>query len=94
MSTCRTYSGSTEEAVSDVVRDTDGVDESNDGETDEDVGLLTIELLRRLALEEPDCPEKLDGARTIVCARLTRLGAARGPPGTDGAFSILTGRGT
>jgi hypothetical protein len=29
----------------------------------------------------------------IVCERLARFGAARGPPGTEGVVTMLTGRG-
>jgi len=34
-----------------------------------------------------------DGASSSIRERCTRLGKARGPPGTEGALVICTGRG-
>ncbi len=54
-------------------------------------------LLRRRIGNDADAlfPERAgdDDESTSVCERCTRPGRARGPPGTDGALVICTGRG-
>jgi len=57
-------------------------------------GRLRVLLRRRMGGGDETVSEAAgDGASISVRERCTRLGKARGPPGTEGALVICTGRG-
>lgn len=66
-------------------RSGDDLLDSDDKATRE--GLRAIDVLRCSATE---LPEKGEGEAMMLCAR--RFGGARGPPGTEGLFAIITVR--
>jgi len=74
-----------------------GVSSSGDGPADrpKNDGRLRVLLRRRIGNDvEALFPEFAGGDDSMsVCERCTRPGRARGPPGTDGALVICTGRG-
>jgi hypothetical protein len=74
-----------------------GVSSSGDGPGDlpKNDGRLRVLLRRRISNDvEGLFPEFVgDDDSMSVCERCTRPGKARGPPGTDGALVICTGRG-
>lgn len=76
-------------AADDVSRSGDGP-----GERPKKDGRLRVLLRRRMGGEgEVDSELGGEGASMSVRERCMRLGRARGPPGTDGALVICTGRG-
>ena len=71
-----------------------GTSSSGDGPGDrpKNDGRLRVLLRRRMGSDAfPEVGG--DDDSMSVCERCTRPGNARGPPGTDGAFTICTGRG-
>ena len=74
-----------------------GVSSSGDGPGDrpKNDGRLRVLLRRRLGNDDEGLFPEFGGDddSMSVCERCTRTGRARGPPGTDGALVICTGRG-
>ena len=74
-----------------------GVSSSGDGPGDrpKNDGRLRVLLRRRIGNDAEALFPELGGDddSMSVCERCTRPGRARGPPGTDGALMICTGRG-
>jgi hypothetical protein len=73
-----------------------GTSTSGDGLGDrpKNDGRLRVLLRRRMGNDAEAFPEfGGDDDSMSVCERCTRPGRARGPPGTDGALMIWTGRG-
>lgn len=74
-----------------------GVSRSGDvpGERPKKDGRLRVLLRLRTMGGDGDVDSELgdEGANISVRERCMRLGSARGPPGTDGALVICTGRG-
>lgn len=74
-----------------------GVSSSGDGPGDrpKNDGRLRVLLRRRIVNDAEGLFPELGGDDDSmrVCERCTRPGRARGPPGTDGALVICTGRG-
>lgn len=64
------------------------------GDRPKNDGRLRVLLRRRMVSDADAFPEDGgDDDSMSVCERCTRPGSARGPPGTDGALTICTGRG-
>jgi hypothetical protein len=74
-----------------------GISSSGDGPGDrpKNDGRLRVLLRRRIGNDAEGLFPEVGGDddSTSVCERCTRPGRARGPPGTDGALVICTGRG-
>lgn len=74
-----------------------GVSSSGDGPGDrpKNDGRLRVLLRRRIGNDDEGLFPEFAGSddSMSVCERCTRPGRARGPPGTDGALVICTGRG-
>lgn len=84
-STCR---------VNSVLAGTSSSGDGPGGDRPKNDGRLRVLLRRRIGIDVDAFPEDTgDDPSISVCERCTRPGSARGPPGTDGALMICTGRG-